>query len=1750
MRDFGDYHILEVLYDSPSSRVLRAIDRLTGQTVVLKISLDSADARPQTPTQQQHEFALLQTLQNLHIPVVLHQLRTPHGMAYTMVDTASQSLAAWLAQEVPAHGGATPDTTPRGWLQRALQLTDALQAVHQAGYSHRDITPANIVWNMEADTLQLIDFGLAGRDTEPAATPATPATPGAVQGTLNYLAPEQTGRIGRVPDHRSDFYSLGATLYHLLCGTPPFVGNDYAEVVHAHIARTPQPACERNPAIPVALSRVLDKLLAKSPDERYQSVHGLQEDLRHCLQLLSSGQDDATFVPGAHDRAVRLSLPERLYGRDAELAQLDQAIGLAACGQRQRVRVDGAPGAGKSFLVNACRQAVLHRGGWFAQGKFDVPQYRSPYAALHPLCQQLVLHALAGTPQETQVLRQQLQHGLGSAAAELLQVLPELKPLLSNGNGHATAANSATDPSPYRIASAFQTLVRQLQLHRQPLVFFIDDLQWADHASLGLLDALLVDPDCQHVCLVVSARNGELLAGSKAQAFWQKLGQDPSGLTHIALAALPSDAIAGWLSDAMKKTTGELATLTELVLRKTGGNPFFIRQFISLANAQGVFHYQHGWQWDGAALQALTATDNVIDLTIAHLQTLPTATCALLGAAACLGNECRLVFLARANQIDVATLTERLQPALNAGAISVQDGWLHFAHDRITEALHTLYSPAQHQSWHAQWGQLLAESRSDGPRQLMDAVQQLNLGQAQLPAPWLGQLCLLNCQAAAAARSENATDLAADFYAQAARLLPADAWAQAPASTLALHIDWVEAAYLAGQYDQAKVLFAVLHQHASALDDRIRIARSEILFCQKMGQFQDAIRLSSQVLEEMGVDMPPAQAIDVPRSMAQLQRLQTQLNRVGMDQICALPPCTDSHIRNAIDILMSVAVPYWVACPHAFPYILMEAACLSLEHGSTPNTANALAFSASALCAGFQQYALGYQLGQVALDLPSSATDFHACQRLFLFHNMVRIYRDPPTAGMDELRDASQRGMEVGNRQWAAYCINHYCLRAWVAGLPLPQVQLGQTQLFPALQRMQQEDAFGLFDSVHQVVAQLQSAELNPHLLQGAYFDEAVDMPIYQQASHFAAMALATICKLVMLLVCEEWESAAVLADAHAAQLNAPSGQLQTEFGLSCAALAWLQRNDATAADRQRANTIIARLQALEQYNPTTFAPWRLLLTAVAHERDGALDLAATSYDQAIDAATAINMLHWMGLCNTLAARHWQARGHDRAAAAYVREAQHHWRSWGLTDKRFKGQDAPVRLGQLVTTHGTGSSGYTDQLDIAAVVKMNQAIAAELVLDTLLATLLRIAMENAGAEGGSLLLQVDGQLLLAAQGEAGADPRTLSPYQSGWDLPTAAIRYCAGTRLPLLVGDLQQDPTFGASGRTGALLVIPLVLQKKLLGMVCLSHRTLSGAFLPQHLALLQLLSSQMAIALDNALLYHQIVALNTELEARVQARTTDLQSANAELSHTLQTLQQAKDQLVQSEKLAALGAMVAGVAHELNTPIGNCLTVASSMAHRVQEFAIRMEQGVRRTDLQTFVDDARHGADILTRNLARAGDLVNGFKELAADPSSGPRAPFSLTTLLANTVLMLDPHLRIAACTLSTRLARDWQFDSYPQALEQVLTQLIHNALLHGFDAQHTGADLVLEAHPHGADAVTLTVHDNGKGIPEAHLKRIFEPFFTTHLGRGGSGLGLHTVHNLVTKTLGGQIRVNSAPAQGTTFTLTLPLVAPLYAG
>ena len=611
---------------------------------------------------------------------------------------------------------------------------------------------------------------------------------------------------------------------------------------------------------------------------------------------------------------------------------------------------------------------------------------------------------------------------------------------------------------------------------------------------------------------------------------------------------------------------------------------------------------------------------------------------------------------------------------------------------------------------------------------------------------------------------------------------------------------------------------------------------------------------------------------------------------------------------------------------------------------------------------------------------------------------------------------------------------------------------------------------------------------------------------------------------------------------------------MQTEFGLACAALAWLAHPSPSPDDLRRAQGVIDRLGALAQHNPLGITPLHQLLLAVQHDTQNRPEQAAHAYDRAADAAAAIGMLHWGGLCNGLAARHWLARGHPRAAAGYLFDAQQAWRKWGMPSQvRALQQAYPHWLGgasssSKISTTGSstmpglgGSAGGSpafDVVDFSAVVKMNQAISAELVLDKLLTSLLRLAMENAGATAGSLLLPVGTQLLLAARCDAAnGAPETLRPYQTPVGLPQAALQYCASTQTPLRVDDMAQDPALGGQGFTGALLAIPLVAQQQLQGLIVLTHPQLPGAFQARHLTLLQLLSSQMAIALDHALLYQ-------ELEERVKARTETLAHTNQELSTALASVKAMQGELIRSGKLAALGSLVAGIAHELNTPLGNSLLFASTLEVKTQAFAKKMEENaLSRADLRSYLDAASEASSMVVRGLTTAANLVTSFKQVAVDQTHDRLHAFNLKTVLQPLAATYGPTLRKSPFQLHMDIADDVVMTTYAGSLEQVVTNFINNALIHGF-AGRTEGRMSLRAQRVGEDRLQLVFADDGNGIRADVLPRIFDPFFSTRFGEGGSGLGLHIVYNIVTMILDGSVSASSRPGEGCTFVVDIPLV------
>ncbi|MCA9711197.1 MAG: serine/threonine-protein kinase PknK, partial [Myxococcales bacterium] len=770
-----------------------------------------------------------------------------------------EDFPGWPLTRLLRERGAALDLPAR--LRIALQLTAALGQIHACSVVHNDVCPANVLVDPESLTTKLAGFTISSLLSRERPSIAAPET---IEGSLAHISPERTGRMNRLVDYRSDYYSLGATLYELFTGRVPFDTADPMALVHSHIARIPEPPHRVEPSVPPQLSAIILKLLAKMAEDRYQSTFTIESLLRACLRAAQGegAADDAAAADGVAaaergDVAAQLQVSQKLYGRDREVQALLDAFertrgrpgASAPGGHVELVLVAGYSGIGKSSLVNEIHKPIAREGGYFVEGKFDQFNRNIPYASLILALQQLVRQLLTERGDALARWRERLSAAVGANGQVIAEVIPEVE-LIIGKQPPVRALGPAESKNRFNLT--FRDFISAFASPERPLVLFLDDLQWADRASMDLLALLLCDDQIQHVLLIGAYRDNEVDATHPLTLVLDRLREAEARVSTITLEALGADDVGQLLTDTLQCSPQRAAPLVGLLMRKTGGNPFFIIQVLHQIYERDLLSFDAArgrWTWSIEDIERIDITSNVVELMVGKLRALDPATQRVLTVAACVGNRFELDLLALATALSAPEAAERLWPALLAElVVPLDEGYkaaqvstepldrsirYEFLHDRVQQAAYELVDEPERRRIHVRLGQLLLEHRT--PEQidetLFDITMHLNHGLELIESPSLRSAAVeLNHRAGRRARDASAHATGLECLRAAMALLPEDHWHQDYARSLALYRDRVELEYLNIHFEHAEAFADEVLRRAASVLDKIPVYETRIQF--------------------------------------------------------------------------------------------------------------------------------------------------------------------------------------------------------------------------------------------------------------------------------------------------------------------------------------------------------------------------------------------------------------------------------------------------------------------------------------------------------------------------------------------------------------------------------------------------------------------------------------------------------------------------------------------------------------------------------------------------------------------------------------------------------------------------------------------------------------------------------------------------------------------------------------------------------
>jgi PAS domain S-box-containing protein len=1433
---------------------------------------------------------------------------TPSGLPLTREFELRDDLdAAWAARplELIREGGRTvllledPGGEPlarhvgtpleiASFLRVAIRVAAALGKAHHRGLVHRDLKPANILINCADGEARLTGFGIASRLPRERQALEPPET---IAGTLAYMAPEQTGRMNRSVDSRSDLYSLGVTFYQMLIGSLPFSASDPIEWVHCHIARRPVMPSERLESVPPLISRMIMKLLAKTAEERYQTAAGLESDLRRCLAAWEAECRVDDFPLGEQDTSDQLLVPEKLYGRARELETLLAAFDrVVNSGTPELALVSGYSGVGKSSVVSELHKALLPSRALFASGKFDQYKRDIPYSTLVQAFRSLVRSLLGKSDAELAIWRNAFSEALGPNAGLIVDLVPELKIIIGD---QPPVPELEPQQAQSRFQLVFGRFVGAFARPEHPLVLFLDDLQWLDAATLDLFDGLLTQSDLQHLMLIGAYRDNEVNVAHPLIRKVQDLRNAGAKISQIIIAPLSRDDVQRLIVDALRCERHAAAPLAQLAHDKTAGNPFFVIQFLhALAEEELLcFNYDAAcWSWNLDRIRDKGYTENVVDLMIGKLTRLPVETQQALQQLACLGNVAEITMLSVVLQMSEEQVRAALWPAVRQELVERRGSSYRFSHDRVQEAAYSMIRAEARAVAHLLIGRLLAVQTPPEKREeaIFDIVNQLNRGAALIAQQdEREQLAELNLIAAKRAKVATAYASALNYLAEGARLLPEECWARCHRLAFAIEINRAECEYLLGELASAEERLAMLSARAQTTVDSAAVTCMRINLYTTLDQSDTAVGVGLEYLSRVDGQLsrhPTAE--DVHRDY---DRLWEQLGSRSIEALLELPPMREPERCATIDVLTVLTSPSLFTDLNLFRLVVSRMSALSLEHGNADGSCLAYAWLGGILGTHFGDYQAGLRFGRLGIDLVEKhGLDRFRARVYLVFAVHVADWTQPLQTSRTFLRRAFDAAQTAGDVSCAAYSCIDLITNRFAAGDSLSQVEQEAEQGLQFALKARFGLAADCITGQLRLIRMLRGLTPEFTSFNDAEFDERRFELHLQINPQLAIGACWYWIRRLQACIYANDVASAIAALSHAAPLlwTAPTQFELAEYHFY-GALARAAHCDLTSGKEQSLHleALAAQHKQLTVWAencPATFANRAALVGAeIARLENRELD-AMRLYEEAIRSARANGFVHIEALAYELAARFYDARGFEQIGRVYLRNARNGYLRWGADGKVRQLQDANPQIIEEERALGPTSTISTPvgSLDLATVLKVSEAVSAELVIEKLLDTLMRTAIEQAGAERGLLILLMGAERRITAEAATAGDRVVVelrNEAATAVALPETVLHYVLHTREPVVLEDAAvQDPFSGdpyiRSQSSRSIVAAPLIARGKLIGVLYLENNLARSVFAPARVAVLELIASQAAIALENSRLYNDVAQREAKIRRLVDA--------------------------------------------------------------------------------------------------------------------------------------------------------------------------------------------------------------------------------------------------------------------------------------
>ncbi|MDM8547654.1 EAL domain-containing protein [Candidatus Venteria ishoeyi] len=1485
MLNLSKYQIIEQLYEGINSLVYRAIRKQDKYPVILKI-LKQDYPDPAALSRYKQEYKVIHNL-NVEGAIKAYAIEKYKNTLFIALEDIGGLSLKRLAGNHPV--------SIKDFLSVAIKIADSLGHLHAANIIHKDINPSNIVLNPKTGELKIIDFGISSYLLREIPNLKNPDK---LEATLAYCSPEQSGRINRSLDYRSDLYSLGITFYELVTGKLPFLTTDSMGLLHCHIAKKIPPVSNINSDIPQIISEIITKLLEKNAEDRYQSAFGVKSDLENCQFQLNNYSHIEPFSLASHDFSVKLQIPQKLYGRDKEAKILLDTFERACLGTTEIILVTGYSGVGKTALVHEIHKPMTEKRGYFAAGKFDQFQKNIPYSAITQAFNEFCRYLLMENTQILLDLKVKILEALGNNGQVIIDVIPDLELII--GPQPAVAKVSPAEAKNH-FKLIFLNFIKSLCHKQQPFILFIDDLQWVDSASLGLLKSIMLDNELQYLLIIGAYRDNEVNANHPLIINLNELQQDNIIINYIKLDNLKKTDINNLLQDSLKCDLMQSHELTNLIYQKTQGNAFFTHQFLYTLYTEKLLYFdykQHQWQWNVEQIASQNITANVVDLMANKIKKLADKVSTLLQLAACIGNQFDLSMLAIISEKNQTKTLSTLRPAIIEGLIQPLDEnyrffdgtkktQFKFLHDRVQQAAYILIDKNQKQLVHLKIGRLLLAniSQTEVEEYIFDIVNQLNKGQQLIDNTKEKQnLAELNFKAGKKAKLSVAYEPALHYLLAATELLPLQAWEKDYRFSFDLNMTIAECYYLLGNTEKTNLMIASLLDKSSTATDTVKVHILNALKLHNEGDFPTALEADITALKLLGVEIPVKEKELENQLTLKINKLKILLQTVKATDWADLPLMENVKIKLIMQILDGAStMAYDIGNKKIHEFLVLNMLELTIRFGNTDESAQGVIYYAMLHISKYENYEQGFLFDKRAKELISRFNNKSIEAQINYWHGgLFNHWVNPLKTNVDVYKLTYQLSIESGNVVYAPFSLTMLNYSRLSSGENLSDVKQEINKAIIQVEKLKNKFVTGLLNIALRFIDTLTTSEKTTNI--ETFFNKKIIQDKYLDNIVYKFWYIFWKCQVLYHL--DEFDVAFKQLEKHIALATTaftglfPAPIYIHYYLLSLTAiypsLSTLDKKSAL----EKINSFQQQFKFWSKNCPENFLHQYLLVEAEKSRITGDEMEAVILYDKAIQAAREGAMIQYEALANELVAKFWLTKNKPDFAQLHLKKAHYLYSIWGAAAKVLKLEKEYPKLLITKTSLSSNNSmiktvmssteiqrGNSAQLDFSSLIKASQMLSEEIILRKLLANMMNIVIENAGAEKGLLLLPKKNSWFIEAEKYIDSNEVTvlqsLAVKDSG-KVPESLLYYVIRTRESVVLANAAQQGNFMQDAyvikyKSKSILVLALNSQSKLTGILYLENNLIEGAFTPERLEVLSLLASQITISIENSLLYSHL---------------------------------------------------------------------------------------------------------------------------------------------------------------------------------------------------------------------------------------------------------------------------------------------------